>query len=74
VIVTESRRDLLSWQAAIEPYVVQALRIKKVYKFLEMIGEGSYGHVYKATPVKLLRQTANAADERSNSMNRYLGL
>lgn len=53
VIVTETRRDLLSWQAAIEPYVVQTLRIKQVYKFLEMIGEGSYGHVYKATTVKL---------------------
>ena len=74
VIVTETRRELLSWQAAIEPYVVQTLRIKQVYRFLEMIGEGSYGHVYKATTVKLQRQTTNAADDRNNSMNRYLGL
>jgi hypothetical protein len=38
-----------------------------------MIGEGSYGHVYKATTVKLQTNNKNAARDPNGSLNPYQG-
>lgn len=51
-MIVESHIDLLHWSAAMEPYTVQQQSVKRVYQFNSKIGEGSYGHVYKATAIK----------------------
>ena len=43
--------------------------IKKVYEFNAKIGEGSYGHVYKATTVKLKAQKRNPLLDMKNNFN-----
>ena len=45
----------------------------KVYQFDEMIGEGSYGHVYKATTLKMKRLKSSAAVQSNQvKYNNYL--